>query len=795
MCIVTVALYFTACSNKSDSSMEEDDIHNIKTEDDSETNVDNSSETEEPGDEYTNQDNMQDTQYSNQEISFVQQEYFHKDTVYIEIVSDKAGNIYYTMDGANPDKTKMLYKDKIELISESETSVYTIKAKGYYEDGTETDTIVHTYFVGKSVHNRFSTLVFSITSDPYNLYDYEHGILIEGKLRDEFVKNNPFKKIDPPDPANYNLRGRESERDVYLEILEPDGNIVVSQKAGIRVYGGWSRANVQKSLKIFARKEYDEVNNKLRYEFFPDKSAANGCGTVISAFKRLVLRNTGNDNGFAFIRDELFQTLAGQAGYKDYEAVRPAALFINGEYRGHFWIHEVYSDEYFEQHYGEHIGSFEILEGGETFKKADEDEANRYAISDYEEAYSYSYMDLTDDAIYKQLKEVIDVENYLAYYALQIYIGNEDWPHNNYKIYRYYTAEGEEYREAPFDGKWRYLLHDLDYSFGIYGTDAWTDNLGKYVRSSGKVNSESPLFSQLLKREDCKEFFIRQSLDLVNGAFAPENLSKVLDKMNAARMGEQLHMYDGNLIAGWVRPEHLADHMNNIKRYGSLRVSHTIGKLRDLFKLDNVYKLNVTSADKAGLRINNVETYSEFEGTYYPDYDTVISAIVPVGKKFSHWLVNEDVIDDYELIIRPSMIIDSKVNVNCVFKEEVEEPQIIISELSSDGDKDYIILYNPYKEDISLLGYSITDDLKEPGKLILPARPLKGGQSLKILGESNQGDSSVGMIRAGFNLKDGETVALFMMGDKVDEVKIPDLKKGSIYIRDMVTMRFYEERK
>jgi hypothetical protein len=773
--------------------MEEVDNNNINnnfTQDDSEIIADKSSIVEEHNFEDMIEDNIQ----ANQGISFVQEDYFYKDTVYIEIESDKLGDIYYTIDGSNPDKSKKLYQGKIELVSETQTKVYTIKAKGYSEDGTETDTIVHTYFVGRDVLNRFNTLIFSVTSDPYNLYDYEYGILIEGKLRDEFVKINPYKKLDPPDPANYNIRGRESERDIYLEIFEPNGTIVVGQKAGIRVFGGWSRANLQKSLKIFARKEYDEVNNKIRYEFFPDKSAAIGDGTIVSAFKRLVLRNTGNDNGFGFIRDELFQTLAGQAGYMDYQAVRPAALFINGEYRGHLWLHEVYCDEYFEQNYGEYTGSFEILEGGETYKKADEDEANSYAIDDYEEAYSYSYKDLTDDDVYKQLGEVIDVENYIAYYALQIYIGNEDWPHNNYKVYRYYGAEGEEYKEAPFDGKWRYLLHDLDFSFGIYGSAPWTDNLKRYVSTSDNINRDSPLFSQLLKRDDCKEIFIRKTLDLVNGAFAPDNLNKVVDKMHISRMKEQLNMYDKNLITDWVRPEQLPGRMEDIKKFGSDRVIYTMGKFRELFKLGNVYKLSAKPAVKAGLRINNVETYSKFEGSYYPDYDTIISAIVPAGEEFGHWLVNGDTVYDTELIVRPSMIIDGKVEVNCVFKEEAENPKIIIREICSDGDRDYIMLYNPYKEDISLLGYSITDDIDEPGKLILPARPLRGGQSLKVIGESNQEDSTTGMIRAGFNLRDGETVTLFMKGEKVDQVTIPDLKNGSIYIRDMITMRFYEER-
>ncbi|NLJ97326.1 MAG: hypothetical protein GX321_09260 [Clostridiales bacterium] len=729
------------------------------------------------------------------DIAFVQQDYFYNDTVKIEIESLRPCDIYYTLDGTDPDESKSLYKDNIKLASKSTTKVYVIKAKGYYEDGTTTDTITHTYFVGQGVENRFSTLVFSITTDPYNLYDYEYGIFIEGKLRDDYIRNNPYEKIEPPSPANFNMRGRESEREVYLEIIEPDGRMIASQKAGIRVYGGWSRANLQKSIKIFARKEYDRENNKIRYEIYPDDKYNSHDGTIIDSFKRLVLRNSGNDNGFGFIRDELFQTLAGQAGYQDFHSVRPAALFINGEYHGCYWLHEVYCDEYFEEHYGKYKGTFEVLEGGETFKNIDGDESNLYAVEDYEEAYLYTYKDLTDDAVYEKLREVIDVENYLAYYALQILIGNEDWPGNNYKVYRYYATEGEEYREAPFDGKWRYLLHDLDFSFGIYGSESWKDDLQRYVSKPGNINEDSPLFSQLLMREDCKEFFVTKTLDLINGAFSVSNLSKVVDEMNASRMKEQLHMYGKNLIADWVRPEQIPERMEQIKTYGSERITYILLKYRMYFSLDIPYTLNVQPAADGGVRINNIETDSEFTGKFFPDYDTIIRAIIPAGKELDYWLVNDEKIYDPELIINSSLVIEGNVNVTCVFKEKAEHPRIFITEVCSDGDKDYIILYNPYEEDIPMRGYSITDNENEPDKLVLPSKMLRSGKYLKILGESNEEKISNGVIRAGYNLKDGETVTLYLNGEVVDRVTIPDLEDGSKYVRDMYSLKFYEERR
>ena len=154
-----VLLSFSACDNINDSSIGEvNDINNITIDKDSKVDVDTSSDSKEPNVEEANQTN-------NQGIAFVQQDYFYKDTVYLELVSDRPCDIYYTMDGSEPDKSKSLYQDKIELKSGSQVKVYSIKAKGYFR------MILRRYnstylFCGKECSERFSTLIFSITSDP-----------------------------------------------------------------------------------------------------------------------------------------------------------------------------------------------------------------------------------------------------------------------------------------------------------------------------------------------------------------------------------------------------------------------------------------------------------------------------------------------------------------------------------------------------------------------------------------------------------------------------------------------------
>ena len=591
--------------------------------------------------------------------------FIYKDSE-LQILSNKQGKIYYTLDGTDPDKAQTLYQEPIKLVAAEGTKAVCVKAKAYYSDGRESDTITRTYFVGRIVRSRFNTLVFSVTTDPYNLYDYEYGILVEGKLRDDYIKEHPYEKIEPPAPANYNMRGRESEREVFLEVFEPDGKRVAAQAAGIRTFGGWSRAHLQKSIKIYARKEYDRDNNKLKYEFFPWKITAEG--EPADAFKRLVLRNSGNDNGYAFIRDELMQTLAGQAGYMDYQAVRPAVLYINGEYKGVFWLHEVYDDEYFDENYGNYDGSFQVLEGGDTHKKLDKDKKNEAVIADYEKMYAYAEKDLTDEATFQELCKLMDVENYLAYFALEIYVGNEDWPHNNYKTYRYYAEKGEEYREAPFDGKWRYLPHDLDYSFGIYGTGGTVDNLWKYIGSKGAIRDECPLFGQLMQRKDCQEYFIVKTMDLINGAFSPDNVNQVLNEMHKSRIKEQKNMYYKDLLPEWVQYEHLKNRIEEIRTYAEQRAEHIPVTFKNRFRLGELYRLSVQPAEGCKVKINSILTEKLFDGSYYPDYNTVIRPILPKGKEFGYWLVNGKKYNTKKLVITASMVKDQKVEVICFLK-------------------------------------------------------------------------------------------------------------------------------
>lgn len=487
---------------------------------------------------------------------------FYNAHLSIELKTAYDAEIYYTEDGSEPDKSDTLYTEPIfyECEVTDFPTAHTIKAKAFYADGTESATSVHTYFTAAGTNEHFSEYVFSVSGEPSELTESPDGIFYG---------------------ENYEARGRESEREVYLSAWDNNGKQVMGQYCGVRIYGGGSRMNSIKSMKLFARKSYSSGDGKFVTSIF-NTEVQDGSGNTVGEYDKLVLRNGGNDFQFAFIRDELCHTLAAEAGFSDYEAVKPAVCYLNGEYYGLFWLHETYCDDYFKEKYPNEaaLGKFVIAEGTDTEKDVDETDEDSVHSVEFNEMYEkYSAADLTDDTVYDELCSLMDVENYLDYFAFNIYINNKDWPQNNFRCYRYCPLDGESAGEGVYDGKWRFLLHDMDYSMGMYEQPellANYNNLGHILKKGDE--RYSPLFAALLEREDCRTYFSDKIYELADGVLDGENIKSALASLNGTRYFEQMKFYrhlnslrskgDSSI---WTNASHLTEQLNIINSFAEKR--------------------------------------------------------------------------------------------------------------------------------------------------------------------------------------------------------------------------------
>ena len=67
---------------------------------------------------------------------------------------------------------------------------------------------------------------------------------------------------------------------------------------------------------------------------------------------------------------------------------------------------------------------------------------------------------------FNYIQSQVDINQLLNYQILQIYSANGDWPQNNYKLWK----------PNSDNGKWRWIIHDMDGGFGLAGDSSFLNN-------------------------------------------------------------------------------------------------------------------------------------------------------------------------------------------------------------------------------------------------------------------------------------------------------------------------------
>lgn len=719
--------------------------------------------------------------------------YFYKEAIALKIYSRKEASIHYTLDGSRPTTHTATYDPEKGIALQAgrgdDPKVHTVHIIAFYEDGTESEELVHSYILGKYVDSRYENmLIFCISGDPADLTKGPSGILFG---------------------LNYEQRGMESERPVNVEILNRSGSLITDQKLGVRVNGAYNRQNSQKSLKFFARKSYSPEAGTTYLNCFDFLDAE---GAQIVRYDKFVLRASGNDFRFAFVRDELNQMLAKDAGFNDYEPVFPAIAYMNGEYFGFYWLHASYCDEFFKNKYGDSPakklagdgeykeGEFVVLAGTDEHMHVDEDDELAGAQADeFNSRYAeFAAKDLRNETNYRELCSWMDVNNYLDYMAYNIYLCNKDWPNNNVRCYRYVPAPGEPYGEGAYDGRWRHLLHDIDYTLGLYGQDEVLNSYDTLKQILGNGDRSSALFIKLMERPDCKEYFIKKSLDYGAGALSYSAIASKLDAITKNRANEMPYYYDflrglGKEDVSWVHEGQLPDNLEAINTFASRRADRSADYLKFNLSLSGTkYTLNVLGDSGARLVVNSftAKEGSKVNGVYFTDYETVISAVYRLGKAFDYWEVNGTEVRTPRLTITGKDVKRGLVNITLHVKDAPVDT-LYISSFHARTD-DSVTITNVTAGDVSLSGYILSDGSYD--YRFADGDTIKAGESITVYCNNTDVDPEKER-KTIFNLSEGETITLKdASGRTIDSAYVPNSHVGYTFKRNLFTMQFEETR-
>ena len=184
------------------------------------------------------------------------------------------------------------------------------------------DIITHSY-IFDNVNNDLP--VVSIAIAPDDLWDPEIGMHVAG---------DAFWPFYPYYGSNF---WNDWEKEVHIELFEPGGIIGFKQNLGMKIFGGWSRAEAQKSFSFFARGIYGDGD--IDYELFPESDVNN--------YETFILRAHGQDN--VMFRDG-FQTSLASDNNVIVQDYRPAVVYLNGEFWGIQNIREKVNEHFVKTH-------------------------------------------------------------------------------------------------------------------------------------------------------------------------------------------------------------------------------------------------------------------------------------------------------------------------------------------------------------------------------------------------------------------------------------------------------------
>ena len=349
--------------------------------------------------------------------------------------------------------------------------------------------------------------VISITIDPVNLLDHKTGIMAPGAIYDAWKQTDAGKKIIADQEwwkaeTNSSQHGKKWERPCQLQLYTTGEKPAIELDAGLRIRGGMSRRQNQKSFTLYFRDTYGP--DMLHFALF-DKDKEED-------FKRFGLRNGGDDSQYTKFKDVMLQDLAKGGKYTVLRN-RPAVVFLNGEYWGPYALCEITTANMMKDRYG--VDEKNLI----VFKEAELDVGKKEDIRLYEEMKAFKDKDLTDPDIYRQFCDVVDVQSMADYFALQVYIGNADCePDHNHIIWR---TRDKFYNE----GRWQYILHDLDYSAGHYDERSTSANTDHFAM----IRKKFPLFAAALKNKNFYDMFLSSLKKIGSQNFSYD---KVRDKMD-----------------------------------------------------------------------------------------------------------------------------------------------------------------------------------------------------------------------------------------------------------------------
>ena len=347
-----------------------------------------------------------------------------------------------------------------------------------------------------------SVPTLSLVMDPNDLWDFDNGIY-----------SNPER------------RGDDWERPTSMEWISEAGQTLFQTDAGLLVHGGWARRftyTSKFSFRVAFRAKYGDTTLDVPL-FGPDGQ---------TEFQQLVLRGGFNDSWQGGDRRNTFmQDQWTRQAQRDLGGFAPrdryVHLYLNGQYWGVYSVTERPDALWAASNLGGEADEYDVINTNGNLIAGD-----TRAWGDLSRTIGRKPVD------YQAVQQLLDIDNFIDYMIVNQFVGNWDWPHNNWFASRR-RVEG---------AKWYFHTWDAEAAFqdGVSADRVSPQNI------SGSVGPANIYLALIGVPEFQQRFADRVYEHLYDdGALSPQanidRLNAIAAQIDRAIVGESARWGDGRL--------------------------------------------------------------------------------------------------------------------------------------------------------------------------------------------------------------------------------------------------------
>ena len=588
--------------------------------------------------------------------------------------------IHYTTDGNKPTETDDLYSTPISV---SSTGV--IKAIQIETGKLPSRVTTATYFIDEPT----VLPVLSVSADPCDLFN-------DG----------------PSCPAAYdNAEGWFNRNPVVTTTAEYYDKTHVKKFVNdfkFECVGNFSISLAQKSMRFVIDEDYGSTADPVYNIFQTDKPQ-------IESLHGFRVRNMDQDYSDTRMKDIVANKL-GLETHSGATAYQNVAVFINGEYWGMYGAREELDEYYLQNNHGvdpEKVDMIKTNWGGEEKTEAEVgSDTSYYRLIDYITGH-----DMSITANYEEAKDMIDVQNWVDYFATEMYIQNVEWLdilENNFRIYRSYEP----------DIKWRYIMWDCTNSQYAAYDNTLQGSLINYNNSA-----YADMFNALLDNTEFHDYFINRFADLMNYYFTSTRDDSIVNALRD-EMSTEINAQNARWSTGSY--SYWNSEINALIGFYNSRTGNQRNNINSYFGLDG--QVNVTlDVNPPGAGFVKISTIMPqtlpWTGVYFDGVPVTVTAVANPGFTFVNW-------DDNTFIDDPSAIsfthnISDNTTFTANFNGSAVANGVAISEVNYNSDStintgDWVEIYNNSGEPADVTGYILSDKyfynkFEIPTNTIIPA--------------------------------------------------------------------------